>query len=78
MGAQSEDGTWLCVCVCVCAAEVWEIDLAADGSMCGHCGTVASLGGAGTLGLTGRLGSNPAASTHVRPISSSLEPPPTH
>lgn len=45
----------VCTCVCVCV-RVWEIDLGADGSMCGQCGTAASLGGAGTLGLTGRLG----------------------
>lgn len=59
--------------VCVYDSRVWEIDLAADGSMCGHCGTVASLGEAGTPGLTDR-----PASTHVCPISSSLERPPTH
>ncbi len=46
----------VCVYVCVCVPEVWERDLGADGSMCGHCGTVASLGGAGTLGPTADWG----------------------
>lgn len=70
---------YFCPCMCVCFLGIWEIDLGADGSMCGHCGTTASLEGAERdSGLTSRPGFDPAASTHVRPISSSLELPPTH
>lgn len=54
-----------CESVCVHDSRVWEIDLAADGSICGHCGTVASLGEAGTSGLTDRSRFYPAASTRL-------------
>lgn len=71
----------LCKCVCVCVPKVWGIDLGRGpgGSMCGQCGTAASLGGVGAeWAWQAAQPFYPAGWTHVRPISPRLELPPAH